>query len=152
LRSHEEFFSFQVLRIITDSASNMKSAFATVLPYWDSADPPMETESSDETVDIELDSTMEVQLPLHMIMNEVSEDMSSTDRPDEQEEEAYAFLEIDLASALSDYLDESDVNPVVLDSFLRTSCVCHNTQLIVRDGLVAIEVRLPLLNPIVSSK
>ena len=121
----------------------MKSAFATVLPYWDTTDASMETESSEETVELELDSTMEVQLALHMIMTEVSEEMTSTEQPDALEEEAYVLLEIELASALSDYQDESDVNPVVLDYFLRTSCACHNTQLIVRDGLAAIEVRLP---------
>ena len=31
--------------------------------------------------------------------------------------EAYAFLEANLASALSDHIIETDVNPAVLDSF-----------------------------------
>jgi hypothetical protein len=60
-----------------------------------------------------LDSTMEVQLPLHMIMTEVSEEMTSTNRPDALDEETHALQESDLASALSDYQDKSDVYLVV---------------------------------------
>jgi hypothetical protein len=72
----------------------MKSAIATLLPYLDSPDAPMETESSDETVELELYSTMEVQLPLPITMPGVSEDMTSTVRPGALEEEAYAWKSV----------------------------------------------------------
>ena len=150
---------FQIVRVITDGGSNMlASDFDIQLPSWQSDSAvPIVTENSTRSLpesDFEQDEAIEIEftiddngetVPLWEIVVELAEEL----RKAAAEDRNVLFEQEDLEQELQDTIfsiskaTQAAVNnksEYSLSSSLRSTCVAHILQLVIKDGIKAMGV------------
>jgi hypothetical protein len=150
---------FQIFRVITDGGSNMlASDFGIQLPSWQSdSTVPIVTENSTRALpesDFEQDEAIEIEftiddngetVPLWEIVVEPAEEL----REAAAEDRNVLFEQEDLEQELQDTIFSlskatqtavSNKSEYSLSSSLRSTCVAHILQLVIKDGIKAMAV------------
>lgn len=112
------FFSItlQVVKVITDNASNMKKAFEGKFCDWDT-----DCMTNDED----------------MIFTESFPQWLYEEAPPDNEDDVFLELDVDL------FPFSANTSTGQLETPFRSSCLAHTLQLVIKDGQQALQVNFP---------
>lgn len=126
----------QVIRVLTDNASNMKKAFSISLPDWEN------DQEMDEIASISHDQQVEIEGPSFNITLQQEANDNDLDEIEEDDDSEFLLIELEFTELLepSGRRDKSPNVPNKTPAFvpscpLRTGCTAHTLQLVIKDGL-----------------
>ncbi|XP_059351385.1 uncharacterized protein LOC130703038 [Daphnia carinata] len=126
---------FQVVRTVTDNASNMTAAFQLQLSNF------IREDKEDEFIELELEAGMD-EVPNYVLIPEYLECTSSADGSQNEDiviENLVSALEIDLAELIPENSWKINETGFVTATSSHAGCLPHQAQLVIKDGLKALD-------------
>ncbi|KZS20284.1 Uncharacterized protein APZ42_013065 [Daphnia magna] len=128
----------KVIRVMTDNASNMKSAFSTSLPSWEAAPSrggmPMTDDTDECDDDDDDDDDVDGWVDLELEIDEETELWGVV--PVDGEDQEYIQLKFDLEEIFDEYLTTSENRPSLVSRFrFRNGCT-------IKDNLLRLETAI----------